>query len=62
MPRSVRRIWAAPGRRQLELARAVPGAAVHHLDAGHGACINAPHLFAPAHASLTPPVRAISAP
>ena len=34
-----------PPSRQLELARAVPGASVHHVDAGHGACINAPHLF-----------------
>ena len=32
--------------RQLELARAVPGASVHEVDAGHGACINAPQLFA----------------
>jgi pimeloyl-ACP methyl ester carboxylesterase len=32
--------------RQLELARAVPGASVHYVDAGHGACVNAPHLFA----------------
>ena len=35
-----------PPGRQLELARAVPGASVHHVDAGHGACVNAPHLFA----------------
>ncbi|MGO8886910.1 MAG: alpha/beta fold hydrolase [Streptosporangiaceae bacterium] len=35
-----------PASRQLELARAVPGASVHHVDAGHGACINAPQLFA----------------
>jgi 3-oxoadipate enol-lactonase len=32
--------------RQLELARVVPGASVHELDAGHGACVNAPDLFA----------------
>ena len=31
--------------RQLELAWAIPGASVHHLDADHGACINAPQLF-----------------
>jgi 3-oxoadipate enol-lactonase len=37
-----------PPGRQLELARAIPGASVHHLDADHGACVNAPHLFAPA--------------
>ncbi len=37
-----------PPGRQLELARAIPGASVHHLNADHGACVNAPHLFAPA--------------
>jgi len=37
-----------PASRQLELARAVRGASVHEVDAGHGACINAPHLLAPA--------------
>ena len=37
-----------PPGRQLELARAIPGASVHEVDAGHGACINAPQLFAPA--------------
>jgi pimeloyl-ACP methyl ester carboxylesterase len=35
-----------PPGRQLELARAVPGASVHEVDAGHGACVNAPQLFA----------------
>ena len=35
-----------PPGRQLELARAVPGASVHYVDADHGACINAPQLFA----------------
>ena len=35
-----------PPGRQLKLARAIPGATVHHVDAGHGACINAPQLFA----------------
>ncbi len=37
-----------PPGRQLELARAIPGASVDHLDADHGACVNAPQLFAPA--------------
>jgi 3-oxoadipate enol-lactonase len=37
-----------PARRQLRLARAIPGASVHEVDADHGACINAPQLFAPA--------------
>ncbi len=37
-----------PPGRQLELARAIPGASVHHVDADHGACVNEPHLFAPA--------------
>ncbi len=35
-----------PPGRQLELARAVPGASVHEVDADHGACVNAPQLFA----------------
>ena len=35
-----------PPGRQLKLARAVPGASVHVVDADHGACINAPQLFA----------------
>jgi pimeloyl-ACP methyl ester carboxylesterase len=34
--------------RQLRLARALPGATVHEVPADHGACINAPQLFAPA--------------
>ncbi len=37
-----------PASRQLRLARAVAGASVHEVDADHGACINAPQLFAPA--------------
>jgi hypothetical protein len=37
-----------PPARQLELARAVPGASVHEADADHGACITAPQLPAPA--------------
>ena len=35
-----------PPGRQLKLARAIPGASVHHIDADHGACVNAPRLFA----------------
>ena len=35
-----------PPNRQLELARAVPGASVHEVDADHGACVNAPQVFA----------------
>jgi 3-oxoadipate enol-lactonase len=35
-----------PARRQLKLARAIPGASVHEVDADHGACVNAPQLFA----------------
>jgi len=35
-----------PRGHQLGLARKIPGASVHELDAGHGACINAPELFA----------------
>ena len=37
-----------PPGRQLQLARAIPGASVYQIDAGHGACVNAPQLFAPA--------------
>ncbi len=35
-----------PPGRQLKLARAIPGASVHYVDADHGACISAPQLFA----------------
>jgi len=35
-----------PPSRQLRLARAVPGASVHEVDADHGVCINAPGRFA----------------
>jgi len=37
-----------PARRQLELARAIPGASVHPVDADHGACLTAPRVYAPA--------------
>lgn len=37
-----------PPDRQRKLARAVPGASVHEVEADHGACINAAQLFAPA--------------
>ena len=37
-----------PASRQLRLARAIPGASVHQVEADHGVCINAPQLFAPA--------------
>jgi pimeloyl-ACP methyl ester carboxylesterase len=37
-----------PASRQLELARAIPGASVYHVEADHGACVSAPHLFTPA--------------
>ena len=36
-----------PASRQLELARAIPGASAYHVEADHGACINAPQLFTP---------------
>ena len=35
-----------PPDRQLQLARTIPGAAVHHVDGDHGACVNAPQSFA----------------
>ena len=37
-----------PASRQLELARAVPGASVHEVDADHAVCITAPQMFTPA--------------
>ncbi len=37
-----------PPGRQLELARSIPGASVYEVAAGHGACVSAPQLFAPA--------------
>jgi 3-oxoadipate enol-lactonase len=38
----------APVSRQLKLARAVPGASVHEVDADHAVCITTPEVFAPA--------------
>ncbi len=35
-----------PAHRQLQLAQAIPDASVHEVDADHGACVNAPQLFA----------------
>ena len=35
-----------PPGRQLKLARAVPGASVHEVDADHGVCITAPQMWA----------------
>jgi 3-oxoadipate enol-lactonase len=40
------RDFIVPASRQLQLARAIPGASVHELDADHGVCVNAPQLFA----------------
>jgi 3-oxoadipate enol-lactonase len=37
-----------PASRQLELARAIPGASVHEVDADHAVCITAPQVFAQA--------------
>ena len=37
-----------PVSRQLKLARAIPAASLHIMDADHGVCITAPHLFAQA--------------
>jgi pimeloyl-ACP methyl ester carboxylesterase len=34
-----------PVSRQLRLARAIPGAVVHEVDADHAACVNRPELF-----------------
>ncbi len=35
-----------PTGRQLQLARAIPGASVHEVDADHAVCITAPQVFA----------------
>jgi diacylglycerol O-acyltransferase len=35
-----------PAGRQLRLARAIPGASVHKIDADHAVCITAPQVFA----------------
>ena len=37
-----------PGRRQLALARSVPGATVHDIDAGHATCVLEADVFVPA--------------
>lgn len=37
-----------PASRQLELARAIPRASVYQVDAGHGVCLTAPQVYAPA--------------
>jgi pimeloyl-ACP methyl ester carboxylesterase len=34
-----------PVSRQLRLARAIPGAVIHEVDADHAACVNRPELF-----------------
>ena len=33
--------------RQMKLARAIPGASVHELDADHAVCTTGPQVFAP---------------
>ena len=37
-----------PVSRQLKLARAIPGASVHEVDADHAVCVTAPQVFVPA--------------
>jgi 3-oxoadipate enol-lactonase len=36
-----------PVSRQLKLARAIPGASVHQVDADHAVCVTAPQVFVP---------------
>ncbi len=36
-----------PVSRQMKLARAIPGASVHEVDADHAVCVTAPQLFTP---------------
>ena len=52
------RDYVVPPSRQLKLARAIPGASVHHVDGDHGAGINAPQLFARALLEACWPARA----
>lgn len=37
-----------PARRQLSLARAIPGATIHDIDAGHAGCVTEAEVFVPA--------------
>ena len=36
-----------PKSRQMKLARAIPGASVHEVDADHAVCVTAPQMFTP---------------
>jgi len=36
-----------PKSRQMKLARAIPGASVHEVDADHAVCLTAPQMFTP---------------
>jgi len=36
-----------PKSRQMKLARAIPGASVHEVDADHSVCVTAPQMFTP---------------
>ena len=47
-----------PARRQLALARSVPGATVHDIDAGHAACVLEADVFVPALAQAVATVTA----
>jgi len=55
-----------PVSRQLKLARAIPGASVHEVDADHAVCVTAPQVFAAtllqACWSVAPGCRAVPAP
>jgi len=62
-----------PASRQLKLARAIPGASVHEIDADHAVCITGPQAFTPVllqacwsvqagHAGQTPPALTGTAP
>jgi hypothetical protein len=47
-----------PPGRQRALARAIPGATVHDIDAGHGACALEAEVFVPAFVEATATVNA----
>ena len=51
-----------PVGRQLQLAQAIPGAALHRVDADHAVCITAPQVFAPMLLEACQAVQASSVP
>ena len=44
-----------PVARQLDVARRIPGATIHEIDAGHAACVLESEVFVPAFSRRSPP-------